>query len=284
MGSALVTGASRGIGLATSVALARAGYEVIATMRNPGRAPSLEAIAEAEGLPITIQAMDVDSDESVRDTIGELIAARGTPDALVNNAGIERHGSVEETRLSDFRAVMETNYFGVIRCSQAVLPTMRERGSGCIVNVSSVAGRVTTSPLTPYSATKHALESLTDGLAQEVKAFGIRVALVEPGIIATDMARAIAETESSVYPQGRRMAALFAASLSTGPDVVAEKIRDVVMGDTWQLRHPVGPGAGGLLKLRQGMSDEDWIDRSALDDDAWFDLIEQERGVDLRGV
>src|SRR5580692_126643 len=142
MATVLITGTSKGIGLSTALRLARAGHTVYATMRNPARAPELAQMAAAEELPIQISAMDVDSDESVEVSTAAILKAAGSIDVLVNNAGIERHGSIEELPIDDFRAVMETNYFGAIRCIKVVLPQMRERRSGCIINVTSVAGRV----------------------------------------------------------------------------------------------------------------------------------------------
>ena len=124
-------------------------------------------------------------------------------DVLVNNAGIERHGSVEELPMEDFRATMETNYFGALRCIRQVLPGMRERGSGCIINVTSVAGKIACSPLVAYTASKFALEAASEALAQEMKPFGVRVAIVEPGIIDTSMAHAIKSGPPSRYRQGR---------------------------------------------------------------------------------
>jgi NAD(P)-dependent dehydrogenase (short-subunit alcohol dehydrogenase family) len=135
---ALVTGSSTGIGLGTAVALGRAGYKVYGTMRHPERAPELAAIARSEKLPIEILAMDVDDDRSVSNTIAKVLTEAGRIDALINNAGIHTSGAIEEVPLADFRRVMETNYFGVLRCIQAVLPAMREQGSGHIVNISSV--------------------------------------------------------------------------------------------------------------------------------------------------
>ena len=125
MGVVLITGTSTGIGMATALAFGRAGHRVAATMRNPSRAPALGKAAEQEHLPITVFSMDVDVDASVRDGVARIVRDLGPIDVLVNNAGIERMGSVEELPLADFRAVMETNYFGVIRCTQAVLPAMR---------------------------------------------------------------------------------------------------------------------------------------------------------------
>src|SRR5262245_3250072 len=241
MASILITGAGRGIGMATALLLGRAGHNVYATMRSPGRYPELSQIAAKEKLPVQVLTMDVDSDESVKATTAAIIAGNGSVDVLVNNAGIERRGSVEELDLSVFRQVMETNYFGAIRTIQAVLPQMRERRSGLIVNITSVSGRISSSPFAPYSASKHALEALSEALAQEVKAFNIRVAIIEPGIIDTAMARGVAHTNPSIYPQLRRMTALFRASLENpvAPTLVGEKIQGIIESGAWTLRHPV---------------------------------------------
>src|SRR5258708_928922 len=167
MASVLVTGTSKGIGFATALALGRSGHTVYATMRDPGRAPELAGFAEKERLPIRVSAMDVDSDASVREGIGSILKSHGPLDVLVNNAGIERTGSVEELDISEVRAVMETNFFGALRCIQAVMPGMRASRSGCIINVTSVSGRVSSPPLAAYSASKFALEALSESLAQE---------------------------------------------------------------------------------------------------------------------
>jgi NAD(P)-dependent dehydrogenase (short-subunit alcohol dehydrogenase family) len=121
MKSAIITGTSKGIGLETALLFGRAGYKVFATMRNPGSAAAFRQIIKEESLPVTICAMDVDSDESVQRCIGTILED-GPVDVLVNNAGIERHGSIEELSMADFKSVMETNYFGVLRCTKAVLP------------------------------------------------------------------------------------------------------------------------------------------------------------------
>jgi NAD(P)-dependent dehydrogenase (short-subunit alcohol dehydrogenase family) len=156
MQTVLITGTSSGIGLVTTTTLARAGYKVYATMRNPESGSELIGRIEQEKLPVSILAMDVDSDESVAAAFVAIRSAGQSIDVLVNNAGIERAGSVEELTFEDFRATMETNYFGALRCIRACLPEMRERRSGCIINVSSVAGRITCSPLAPYAASKAA--------------------------------------------------------------------------------------------------------------------------------
>jgi len=285
MASVLVTGTSKGIGMATALTLGRAGHTVFATMRDPHGAPELARAAAEEGLPIHVSAMDVDSDASVAEAVSAVEEANGSLDVLVNNAGIERRGSTEETPLSDFRAVMETNYFGALRCIQAVLPRMRERRSGCIVNVTSVAGRISLSPLGGYSASKFALEALSEALAQEVSAFNVRVAVVQPGIIDTAMAQSIgSRPAASHYPNARRMAGLFTASLGnpTSPSVVAQKIRDIIEGGTRQLRHPAGPDAAPFLQWRASMDDEQWVGWGAADDDTWYQSVERDFGLNAR--
>ena len=251
MSSILITGANRGIGLATALAFARAGHSVYAAMRDPGRSSDLDGAAESENLSIQCRQMDVDSDASVAAAISAILEESGDLDVLVNNAGIERRGSAEEIDLAVIRACMETNYFGAIRCMQAVIPHMRERGSGCIVNVTSVAGKIAMSPLGPYAASKYALEAFSETTAQELKPHGIRLAIVEPGIIDTDMAQDITvESGGSAYPQMRRLAGMFAAALETptAPSLVADKILDIVESGTRKLRHPVGPDADPFLE------------------------------------
>jgi NAD(P)-dependent dehydrogenase (short-subunit alcohol dehydrogenase family) len=272
MSSVLITGCSKGIGLETALAFAHAGHQVYATMRNPSQSPALADTAAREKLPITISTMDVDSDESVSNAIAA-IQKNGPIDVLVNNAGIEGVGPVEEFPLAKFRAIMETNYFGALRCIQAVVPQMRQRKSGCIINISSVAGRFCNPPLISYCASKWALEALSEGLACELKTFDVRVAIVEPGIIDTAMAHRIGDpAPGSPYGQTARFSLLFSKSLENPvpPSLVAEKILEVAQSESWQLRHPVGPDAAGFLEWRKGMSDEDWIEMNAGDDATFF--------------
>ena len=134
---------------------------------------------------VTLAALNVDDDASVESALGKVLADHGRIDVLVNNAGIGGGGSVEESTTARFREVMETNFFGALRCIKAVLPGMRERRHGCIVNVTSVSGRLALAPQAAYASSKFALEALSECLAQEMKAFNVRVAIVEPGVIAT---------------------------------------------------------------------------------------------------
>ena len=284
MASVLITGASMGIGMATALELARAGHRVYATMRSPEKAPQLGEIVMNERLPVSIHRLDVDSDASVAEAIGGIYLDGGEIEVLVNNAGLERVGTVEETPLQQFRECMETNYFGAIRCIQAVLPRMRERGSGWIVNVTSVSGRIVSAPMSPYAASKWAFEALSECLAQEVKPFNIRVAIVEPGIIDTRMARNIAAPEKpSTYSHGRRIAALVTQALAagSGPSLIATKIREVIESGTWTLRHPAGPDAAPLLGWRAAMTDEQWVNFGALSDEEWAARINRDFGMNV---
>ncbi len=283
MATVLITGTSSGIGLATALELARAGHRVVATMRKPERCPQLAETAAAEGLTLEVKQMDVDSDESVAACFAEQRARGVSIDVLVNNAGIEKHGAIEELRMDEIRAVMETNYFGALRCIQQVVRAMRTRGSGCIINVTSLSGKIASTPLGAYAASKFALEAASEALAQELKPFGVRVAVVEPGIIDTPMPRAIKNQPPSEYRQGRHLAALFHASLQhpTPPTVVAGVIRDVIESGTWKLRHPAGPDAGPFLQWRATLTDEEWIERNSLDTEGYREHIKRDFGIDL---
>jgi NAD(P)-dependent dehydrogenase (short-subunit alcohol dehydrogenase family) len=286
MATVLITGTSSGIGLETALALGRAGHKVHATMRDPGRAPELARAVQREGLPVSIRVMDVDSDASVSSAVPAIQAAGEPIDILVNNAGVERSGAVEELGLGEFRAVMETNYFGALRCIQAVVPEMRKRRSGCVINVTSIAGRISSSPLAAYSASKWALEALSEALAQEMKSHNVRVLVVQPGIIDTAMARRIGEQPADThYPQRSRFAAMFKASLENPvpPSLVAAKIREVAESGTWQFRHPVGPDAEPFLAWRRSMSDEEWVELNAASDETFFGRLKRDFGLAAGG-
>jgi NAD(P)-dependent dehydrogenase (short-subunit alcohol dehydrogenase family) len=281
MATVLITGTSSGIGLETALELARRGHRVLATMRNPGGSPALAEAAAGEGLPIEIRMLDVDSDESV----AACFAGISEPlDVLVNNAGVERHGAIEELSMADIVGTMNTNYFGAVRCMKEVLPAMREARSGCIINVSSVSGHVSNSPLGAYSASKFALEAISEAVAGEMKPFNVRVAIVKPGIQDTKMAQTIGDARESIYPQGARMAAMFRAALAnpTPPSVTAGIIGDIIDSGTWALRHPAGPDAAALLAWRASKSDEEWVEWSAQEDDAWYAQVEREFGFSVR--
>ena len=284
MGLAVVTGSNSGIGLATAVALARAGHTVVAAMRNLDRGAEIRKIAEGEKLPIHLARLDVDDDASVGDAFSGVVARHGPVDVLVNNAGVPGGGPVEETTIDEFRQVMETNFFGGLRCIKAVIPSMRERREGTIVNITSIAGRLATAPMASYAASKWAFEALSEVLAQEVRAFNVRVAIVEPGVIATPIfSKAPPPPKHSFYPHGRRLRALFAAALAkpVPPSVVGDVVRDIVEGDSWQLRYLVGPDTEPRLKARQSKTDEQVIAEAAQSDEEFLARFKRETGIDL---
>ena len=223
---ALVTGTSTGIGLATAIDLARNGYAVFAGMRNPGKSEALREAAR--GLPVTVVQMDVTEDASVA---GAIEAAGGPQaiDVLVNNAGMGGATPLEITPMAEHEAMFQTNYFGAIRCIQAVLPAMRERRSGCIVNITSMEGLVAMPNQVAYSASKWALECAGEALAHEVSRFGVRVVNVEPGVIMTKIfensAPATRYDKTSPYVDlMRRNGKMFVAGFVSAvqPETVAE--------------------------------------------------------------
>ena len=280
----LITGCSTGLGFATAETMARAGHQVYATMRTPQRAPQLAELAQRDNLPITILPMDVDSDESVSAAIGEVLAQAGQINVLVNNAGIGPLGPIEEAPFADFQAIMETNYFGVLRCIRAVLPGMRERSAGCIITVSSVAGKLYSPYHSAYCASKAAVEALCECLAGEVGPLGIRVALVQPGVIDTpiiDKNEPIASDTN--YPNEIRLRAYLGASRDNHApaSMVAEVVLAIATGKQTTFRNPVGHDAAPLLGWRGSLSDEDWIASAGMDEESWIGGMAQ-LGVDVR--
>lgn len=192
----LVTGGTDGLGRATAILLASEGYRVFAAGRNSQKRAGLEQFAEEHKLPLETLDLDVASDESAERAVSEIERRAGAVDVLVNNAGIAIAGVMEEVSLGDLRKQFETNVFGAVRMAQRVLPGMRERRRGRIVNMSSIAGQVSNPLMGPYSASKHALEAISDAMRLELESFGIRVVIIEPGIIPTNINRAGAELSS----------------------------------------------------------------------------------------
>lgn len=274
----LITGTSTGIGLATALHLARRGHRVYASMRDLGRGEELHKRVAAEKLPVTLVQLDVDSPPSVERTVAEVLQREGRVDVLVNNAGIAPFNPIELATDVEAKQVFETNFFGALRMIRAVLPAMRERRSGCIVNISSVAGRIASSCMGIYSASKFALEAASEALAREVASHGIRVVLIEPGIIITPILEKALNNlpldQDSPYRQvAQRVQIMFAEGQKKNaqPQVVAEVIESALIAKDPKLRFPAGPDAEPFLKGRTGMTDEEWIamERHATDD-AYF--------------
>jgi len=199
----LITGATDGLGRAAALLLAGRGYHVFAAGRSREKRADLEAAAREKKLPLEAIELDVCDDKSVQAAVGHVLAKAGAIDVLINNAGVGYMGSLEDLQIDDWRRQFETNVFGVVRVTQAVLPSMRERKRGRILMMSSVAGLVTVPAQGAYSASKHALEGLTNALRLEMFPFGIDVILIEPGYIATGMQHAAAELTSAYMEKFR---------------------------------------------------------------------------------
>ena len=247
----LVTGAARAIGRATVEVLAARGHEVVATARNPDL---------LEGLPaVQILELDVSEDASVH----AAVAAAGELDAVVNNAGVPGSGPLETYPLESFRRVLEVNTLGPLRMAQAVAPRWRERGSGVLVNVSSVQGRIGTPLEGVYAASKHALEALSESLHFELGHFGIRVVIIEPGYIAPGMKHGDEHPVPALYADLDAQWSATAATLTgpegrPGPEVVGMAVADALEDPTTPLRVEVGDDARMVLQLRRTLSDADF--------------------------
>jgi NADP-dependent 3-hydroxy acid dehydrogenase YdfG len=236
---ALITGCSTGIGRASAVELTKRGHEVVATARKPA---SIEDLDVAGHL-----TLDVDDDASV----AAAIAAAGDVDVLVNNAGFEISGPAELMPIAEVKAMFETNFYGTLRMMQGVLPQMRERGSGVIVNVSSLAGRVSQPMGAFYSASKYAVEALTEGMKYEVGHFGIRLHLIEPGVIDTAF-------RGNIRHLNKDADKLRGDNPKPGAELVAGVIADVIEDDGAVFRHPVGDDAKLVIDTRSSMEFEEF--------------------------
>jgi len=290
MSVVVITGTSTGIGLESALHFARKGHAVYAGVRNPETANELTRAVVEEHLPVTPVTIDVNDDASVQLGVEDVLRRAGRIDVLVNNAGISCSGATEEVPLATARQVFETNYFGAIRMTQAVLPTMRAQRSGAVINVTSLAGRVAMAAHGHYTASKHALEAASEALAQEVYAFNIRVAIVEPGVILTPIfakGKQAAEDHppTPVYADHlRRLRMFFQKQLQqpTSPTVVAEAIEHAVTTDRPQLRYLVGEDARIIAKGRRQTTDEEWVATGRpMTDDEYCDVMCRRYGVDL---
>ena len=284
MSVVLVTGSSSGIGLATALHFGRLGDEVYAGVRNLSTATELAGAIEAEKLAIRPITLDVDDPVSVTRAVGEVLARSGRVDVLVNNAGIGGGGPIEDVPVDWVKSLFETNYLGAIRMIQAILPGMRERRSGAIVNVSSIAGRLAIAGHGHYSAVKHALEAISEALAQEVHAFGIRVAIVEPGVVVTPIftkARRFADPGSPYAVHVHRLLLFYQMQMKTPsqPADVARVIHEAVTAKEPRLRYLVGDDAERLVAGRQRLTDEEYVATGRLMPDAeYLDLMRRRYG------
>jgi NAD(P)-dependent dehydrogenase (short-subunit alcohol dehydrogenase family) len=271
---ALVTGSSSGIGYETALLLARSGFHTYASMRNIEKGKNIAEIANAEKLPLQIVQLDVNDDISVREAIEKIESEKDRIDVLVNNAGYGLFGSLEDLSIDEIKALFETNFFGVIRVTQKVLPIMRRQnfgssvGGGTIVNVSSVGGRMGVPVLSAYQSTKFALEGLSESMSYELEPFGIRVVIVEPGFIRTNimnsskLAKKALDPKSPYFLLMQKVESHFKSMMdhasSSPPEDVAKVILQAITSESPQLRYTVGNDAASVLQAKATMSDEEF--------------------------
>ena len=259
---AVVTGSSSGIGFETSLALAREGYFTYATMRDLGKAQEIKKISKDEGLPLKVIELDVDNEQSTENAIKSIIDEKGRVDVLVNNAGWGLWGTAEDVSLDEFREQFETNFFSVVRMIQKIAPVMRKQGSGNIVNISSVAGRIGFPVSTAYISSKFALEGLSESIRFELGQFGVNVIIIEPGVIKTkffdSMRTAKKADEGETYRDitlkvitGVKMM----AEMGTPPKEVANVIINAIKQEKPLPRYIVGNDAMMFLEAKKMKTD-----------------------------
>jgi NAD(P)-dependent dehydrogenase (short-subunit alcohol dehydrogenase family) len=285
----VVTGANSGIGRATAIRLSLAGHRVFGTVRSIARADKLRAMADAAGATVELVEVDIGDDESVRRGFAEIFELAGRVDHLVNNAGVGGNAVAEECPPQLYLDVMNVDLCGAIRCAQAVLPQMRERRSGTIVNVTSIAGRIAAIAQSPYVASKWALEGVSEGLAQEVAPFGIRVAVIEPGFTKSAIFAKNVDAPNSTGAYDapyRRMFQFYAAGMAQAADPaeVADVILHAIDTDEPRLRYTVSWGGRELVEGRRRLSDEAWVALGAIEDDREYAAaFEDAFGLDVSG-
>ena len=259
---AVVTGTSSGIGFETSLALAREGYFTYATMRDTTKSNKIKEIAQKENLKISILELDVDDEKSVKSAIAQILDQKQRIDVLVNNAGWGLWGCVEDVSVDEFKEQFETNFFSIIRLIQEVAPTMRKQGSGTIVNVSSVVGRIGFPASPAYISSKFALEGLSESLRFEFAPFGVDVIIIEPGVIKTDFMKNMKMAKKSeldtVYKDittkvvsGVKMM----AEMGTPPKEVANTIVKAIKDKKPLPRYVVGNDALMFLEAKKSKTD-----------------------------
>ena len=266
----IVTGANSGIGRSTAITLAKNDYTVFATMRSLERGEKLREIAQELNLTIKAVELDVSDTDSVNQGINEILNQTDQIDILINNAGVGSNAVIEDVDIESDKSVFETNFWGVVRCIQAVLPTMRQQKSGHIIQVSSIAGRVGLPAQPIYSASKWALEGLSENLAHDLSSFGVRVSIIEPGVTRTAILG-----KNNTVPQNDDFENIYARMLdmymqgieaNIRPEAVSETILQCLESSSHQLRWPVAWGAETMVNARHdgSVSDEEWVELGSL--------------------
>jgi NAD(P)-dependent dehydrogenase (short-subunit alcohol dehydrogenase family) len=263
---AVVTGSSSGIGFEISLILARHGFQTYATMRDLQKSSTLRSIADKEKIPLKCVQLDVTNDVSVKQAIETIVNEANKIDILVNNAGYGLSGAFEDLLINEIKLQFDTNYFGLIRATQAVLPLMRNHGAGIIVNISSGLGRFGIATSSAYASSKFAIEGLTESISYELEPFGIRTILVEPGIIKTNFIKAAVLAEKSKDPTSpyfqfmNNMEKGMKKLIESGecPEYVAKVVLDAINDSNPKLRYLAGKDVEHIMEIKNKISDEDF--------------------------
>jgi short-subunit dehydrogenase len=268
---AIITGCSSGIGYETSILLAKNGFKTYATMRNVEKGDKLKDIAEKENLDLKIIKLDVTDDHSIKNAINEIIRETSRIDILVNNAGNNIAGTVEDLSIEEFKEQFETNFFGLVRVTKAVLPIMRNQKSGIIVNLSSIVGKMAIPLNSAYTSSKFAVEGFSESVRYELEDFGIKVILIEPGMIKSNFYENIKMSKNSLSdptsPYQPITQKIFEAFLSMiqyafPAKIVAEVILEAITSDNPKIRYAIGDDAKSITEARKRLSDkefENWV-------------------------
>jgi short-subunit dehydrogenase len=267
---AIVTGSSSGIGFETSLTLARNGFHTYATMRNMEgeKSKPLTEVAKNENLQLQAIELDVDNDKSVIDDINTIVEERKRIDVLVNNAGYALGGALEDSSMDEIKVQFETNFFGAVRSTKAVLPVMRRQGEGKIVNITSMGGRIAIPLSSSYHGSKFALGDLSESIQYELEPFGIKVILIEPGAVGSNfwrnikIAKSSSDSDSPYTQFGNKILKAYKEmeQNTISPSVVAKTILDAITSNNPQLRYVVGEDAAKTLEARKNMPDNGFGD------------------------
>jgi NAD(P)-dependent dehydrogenase (short-subunit alcohol dehydrogenase family) len=269
---ALVTGSSSGIGFETSLRFAQNGIYTYASMRNLSKSDEILGYARKDNLPLKILRLDVADEESISEAIDKIISEKGRIDIVVNNAGYSLLGPLEQLHINEIKEEFETNFFGIIKLIQSVLPTMRKQGYGRIINISSLAGRIGFPLSSAYVSSKFALEGLVESFRYEVQPHGILVSLIEPGVIRTNFVNNMklgknvvtssnSGNDDSPYVEiiQRRISA-FKPRFEKGSSAseVADMVLQAVTSDNPKARYLVGEDALKMMEKRRNTTDEEF--------------------------
>ena len=259
---AVVTGTSSGIGFETALALAREGYYTYATMRDTTKSDKIKELGKKDNLKISVLELDVDDESSVKNAIRKILDQKQRIDILVNNAGWGLWGCVEDVSVDEFKAQFDTNFFSIIRLIQEVGPTMRKQGSGKIINISSVAGRIGFPASPAYISSKFALEGLSECLRLEMAPFGVDVVIIEPGVIKTNFLNPVklakkSESDTAYRDITSRVVSgvKMMAEMGTPPKEVADAVVKSIKDDKPLPRYIVGNDASMFLEAKKNKTD-----------------------------